>query len=51
MYSVGVDKKLNVIDFNKKSIVVHIKTSNARLKALSLPQNSQKRLYASSYEG
>jgi len=34
LYSIGNDKKLCVIDLTSKTILVHIKTSNARLRAL-----------------
>ena len=34
LYSVGGDKKLNVVDIERKSVATWIKTANAKLKAL-----------------
>lgn len=34
LYSIANDKRLNVIDLNNKNLLINIKTSNARFKAL-----------------
>ena len=50
LYSIGKDKKLCVIDLRLKKVLVHLKTANAKMKAVQIDY-CLKRLYASSIEG
>ncbi len=50
LFSIGLDKRLNIIDYTSKSVVSFLKTSNARLKRLEL-DHAKRRLFASSLEG
>jgi hypothetical protein len=50
LYTIGTDKRLNVINMSEKKVISHLKTANAVMKAMTIDYEL-KRLYVSSYFG